>query len=185
MRQLEFHTKRLLLRMFRPEDAARTAALAGTRAVTEMTMRIPFPYTESMAAEWIARHEELRRKNRALLYAITLLGEDDLIGSIGLKLDLENRRGEMGYWLGRRYWGNGYASEAAESMLDYAFTVLDLHKVTAHRLARNEASGRILEKVGMRREGLLRDHVRKGERYEDVVQYAILKEERGGGGRLG
>jgi len=177
MRQLDLRTQRLLLRSFGPGDAERTAALAGTRAVTDMTMRIPFPSTASMAAEWIAGHPGLREKNKALLYAIALQGQDELIGSVGIELDMPNRRGEIGYWIGVPYQGRGYATEAAGALVEYAFNVLDLHKVTAHHLVRNPASGRVLEKIGMRREGLLREHVRKDGRYEDLVQYAVLRDE--------
>jgi len=101
-----------------------------------------------------------------------------------LQLERAHQRGELGYWIGQPYWGSGLATEAVTALLRFAFEDLELNRVQASYLPRNPASGRVLEKVGMQREGLHRERYRKGERFEDVVECAILASEwRAGQGR--
>ena len=83
----------------------------------------------------------------------------------------------MGFWIGMDWWGKGYATEAAQEVIRYGFEHLKLNRVYAHHMVRNPASGRVLEKVGMKREGLLRQRVRKWGVFEDVVLMAILNED--------
>jgi RimJ/RimL family protein N-acetyltransferase len=83
----------------------------------------------------------------------------------------------MGFWIGVPSWGRGYATEVARRVVGYAFEELKLNRVYAHHMVRNPASGRVLEKVGMRREGLLRQRVRKWGVFEDVVLLAILHDD--------
>ena len=83
----------------------------------------------------------------------------------------------MGFWIGVQSWGKGYATEAAGRVIRYAFEELRLNRVYAHHMLRNPASGRVLEKVGMKREGLLRQRVRKWGVFEDVVLLALLRQD--------
>jgi RimJ/RimL family protein N-acetyltransferase len=83
----------------------------------------------------------------------------------------------MGFWVGVEHWRQGYATEAAEALLRYGFDTLGLNRIYAHHMVRNPASGRVLEKAGMKREGLLRQRVRKWGVFEDVVLLAILRED--------
>jgi RimJ/RimL family protein N-acetyltransferase len=175
MNQNPLDTERLLLRPFERADAGRTAELAGDEVISDTTIRIPHPYTETMAAEWIETHASIRENGLALFYAIELKVSGELVGSVGLDLDFVNGRADMGYWIGKEFWGSGYATEAASRLLRHAFMELKLHKVSAHHFARNPASGRVLEKIGMKREGLLKEHVRNSGRWEDIVQYGILE----------
>jgi RimJ/RimL family protein N-acetyltransferase len=92
-------------------------------------------------------------------------------------VDRVNRTGDLGYGLARDAWGKGLATEAARAVVDYGFSALGLAKVWARTDPRNAASVRVLEKLGMRREGLLRSHViRWGER-ADRAYYGLLREE--------
>ena len=83
----------------------------------------------------------------------------------------------MGYWVGKQYWNQGFCTEAASALLAYGFEELDLNRICATHLVRNPASGRVMEKLGMRKEGVLRDHFSKWDKYEDVVYFGILKRE--------
>jgi ribosomal-protein-alanine N-acetyltransferase len=83
----------------------------------------------------------------------------------------------MGFWIGVDWWGQGYASEAARAAVRFAFKELNLNRVYAHYMTRNPASGRVLEKIGMKREGLLRQRVRKWGVFEDVVILAMLRDD--------
>jgi len=177
MKQPVLETDRLILRPFAAGDAARISGLAGDAAVADTTLRIPHPYTVEMASDWIDTHDTIREKGIALFYAVCLREGGELIGSTGIDIDFPQGRAEIGYWIGQEYWGKGYATEAAGRLMEYSFTELKLHKVTAHHFARNGASGRILEKLGMRREGTLKEHIRQSGKWEDIIQYGILEKE--------
>jgi RimJ/RimL family protein N-acetyltransferase len=177
MKQPVLETDRLILRSFVEDDAVRISELAGDRAVSDTTLRIPHPYSVEMAIEWIGTHQRLRDRDKALFYAIDLKDSGLFIGSTGLDLDLAHGRAEIGYWIGKEYWSRGYATEASMRLLEFAFTELKLHKVTAHHFERNTVSGHILEKMGMIKEGLLRSHIRNAGEWEDIVEYGILERE--------
>ena len=103
--------------------------------------------------------------------------DDTLFGTVSLQLTMSHRRGEMGYWIGEPFWGQGLATDAVRALLRFAFDDLNLNRIQASHLPRNPASGRVIEKVGMTREGLYRERYLKGERFEDVVEYAVLRKE--------
>jgi ribosomal-protein-alanine N-acetyltransferase len=92
----------------------------------------------------------------------------------GLGIHPRLRRGELGYWIGQPHWKQGYATEAVVQIVDFGFKRLGLHKIHAEHLERNPASGAVLLKAGFVREGLLRDHVTKWDRFEDVVVYGLI-----------
>ncbi len=170
-------TERLMLRPFAIADAVEVQRLAGDRDIASTTLRIPHPYPKGEAEAWIASHARDFQEKKNLQLAILLAEGAPLIGAIGLGITEEARRGEIGYWIGKAYWGKGYGTEAAQEMLRYGFEVLGLNRIVAHHLARNPASGRVLEKLGMQREGYLRQHAQKWGRFEDVVIYGVLREE--------
>lgn len=171
----ELHTARLILRAFRLEDAAAVQRLAGDRAIADTTISVPHPYRLDQAQAWIARLATDWEEGRSVGFAITL-SPAVVVGAIGLRdLDAEHAQAEVGFWIGREHWGLGYATEAGQAVLRFAFETLGLNRVHAHHMVRNPASGRVLEKLGLRREGLLRQRVRKWGVYEDVILCAILR----------
>lgn len=170
-------TPRLRLRPLDVGDAGDVQRLAGDFTVADTTLAIPHPYEDGMAERWIATLAEEFAAGRQAVFAVTDRATAALVGAIGLILRPEHSRAELGYWIGRPFWGRGYATEAAGAMLRYGFETLDLHRMYACHFARNPASGRVLEKVGMRREGIARAHARRWQRFEDLVQYGILREE--------
>lgn len=174
------HTDRLLLRPFTAEDAPRLQELAGAEEVASNTLRIPHPYEDGMAEAWIAGHGAAWEERDSLTLAVTTEA-DGLVGTIGLDLAPQHRRAELGYWIGVPYWGRGYATEAVVVVLDHGFTQLGLERIHACHYLRNPASGRVLEKAGMRHEGTLRSHVVRFGRREDLECRGILREEWGGG----
>jgi RimJ/RimL family protein N-acetyltransferase len=170
-------SQRLRLRAFDVADAADVRRLAGDRAIADTTLNVPHPYEPGMAEEWIESHEGLFTERKAVICAITLRHSGELIGAIGLTLHPESRRAELGYWVGRAFWRNGYATEAACALMRWAFETLDVDRIYATHLTRNPASGRVMEKLGMRREGVLRRHVRKWDQGEDIAIWGVLREE--------
>jgi len=170
-------TERLSLRPFQADDAAEVQALAGVREVAAMTYRLPHPYPDGMAEAWITSHAETYHNGREANFAITLLAGEKLIGSISLMISRENARAEVGFWLGKPFWGQGYATEALQAVLAYGFNALKLNRIFAQHFGVNPASGRVMEKAGMAYEGHLRQHVKKWGQFEDIKIYAILAQD--------
>jgi ribosomal-protein-alanine N-acetyltransferase len=170
-------TERLMLRPFRLADAPVVRKLAGVESVASTTIRIPYPYEKGLAEKWIRTHKRSFDRGRSVVYAIVRRKTEKLVGAVGLEIDKDNEAAELGYWIGRRYWNRGYATEAAGVMLMYGFTELGLNRIHAHHFTRNPASGKVLENIGMRREGVLRQHVKKWGRFEDIIIYGILRKD--------
>lgn len=174
-KQPTLETVRLVLRPFRTADADRVQRLAGDRAVADTTLNIPYPYEDGLAEKWISNHRDWFEQNEQAIFAVTLRTDGLLIGAVGLRIDREDDRAELGYWLGRPYWGHGYCTEAVQSLIAFGFGPLALNRIEAHHFVRNPASGRVMQKVGMTREGRLRQFAKKWDAYEDVDLYAILR----------
>lgn len=170
-------TPRLLLRGFQLEDAPRVALLAGDFDVARMVSSIPHPYEEELAVEWIQGHPNQLNSQTALHYAIHLREDDLLIGAIGLQFDRQNQSAELGYWIGKPYWHQGYATEAARAVLEFAFRELGLNRVEARHMTKNPASGRVMQKIGMTYEGTLRQSIYRFGNFEDAALYSILRQE--------
>lgn len=176
MTQPTFETERLTLRPFRAVDAPVVQRLAGRREIADTTISVPHPYSLQMAQEWISSQTDGIAEGKSVVFGIELKAEGELIGAIGLRdIDREHAQAEMGFWIGVEWWGKGYASEAARAALCFGFGPLELNRIYAHHMVRNPASGQVLERIGMRREGLLRQRVRKWGIFEDVVLVAILR----------
>jgi len=172
-------TERLVLRPFQISDAARVQELAGAYEIYRPTLNIPHPYEDGMAERWISTHAVHFYAGEGVSLAVTLKGDGLLIGAIGLGASLAHRRAEIGYWIGVPYWGNGYCTEAAIAVIRYGFEVMNLHKITSSHMEWNQASGRVMQKAGMHKEGTLVDHVIKEGEYRTMVLYGILNGEKG------
>ena len=175
--QPTLETPRLLLRPFVATDTKTVRQLAGDAAIADTTLNIPHPYEEGIADEWLLTHEPGFAAGTLAVFAIVRREDDQLIGAIGLTIDTAFHKAELGYWIGKPYWRSGYATEAARAIVDYGFGSLDLNRIHAAYLARNPASGKVMQKVGMRPEGTARQDAMKHGKYEDLVNFAILREE--------
>jgi RimJ/RimL family protein N-acetyltransferase len=170
-------TARFLLRPFTLADADDVTRIVSDRELAATTLNIPHPYEAGMAAAWIATHADGLHRQSPVVFAVTRRDGDELVGAIGLSLEPEHHRAELGYWVARAAWGQGVCTEAARAVLQYGFGVLGLERIFAHHFAGNPASGRVMQKLGMRHEGTLRGHIVKWGRREDVECYGILREE--------
>lgn len=131
-----------------------------------------------MAEAWIATHQQEFDEGKSAYFAITLQAAGSLIGSIGLRVNRLHEKAELGYWIGKPYWGNGYCTEAAMAVEDYCFEQLRLNRVYAFCTVRNHASARVLVKIGMSSEGLLRQALHRWGSFEDLTVFSILRSER-------
>ena len=171
-------TERLLLRPFGPADAPDAARLASEWDIAATTTNVPHPYSLGDAESWIAGHQAAWEGDAGVTFAVTLRESGALIGAISLRIERDHERAELGYWIGVPYWGRGYATEAARATLDFGFDELGLNRVYARHMASNPASGRVMEKIGMRFEGELRGHERKWDAFSDTRFYGLLRSDR-------
>ncbi|MFP3898301.1 MAG: GNAT family N-acetyltransferase [Dehalococcoidia bacterium] len=178
-------TERLILRPFQIDDAPRVKKLVGAFEIYRFTLAIPHPYEDGMAEKWISTHASRFYEGAGVDLAITLKADGILVGAIGLEATPGHQRAELGYWIGVPYWGNGYCTEAAIVAVRYGFEVLRFHKITSMHMESNPASGRVMQKAGMSREGALTDHVLKDGRYHTMIVYAIInsRQRQAAGGR--
>jgi RimJ/RimL family protein N-acetyltransferase len=170
-------TERLILRPFTIADAEDVARFVGEKVIAANTLSIPHPYELQMAEDWIATHAQSYLQSEGVNFAITVKEHGDLVGAIGLTLQREHDRAEMGYWIGKPHWNKGYASEAACKIVEFGFESRNLERIYAQHFAENPASGKVMRNAGMRYEGCLRHHVKKWERYQDLKVYGLLRSE--------
>lgn len=168
---------RLALRPFTVADASDLQRLAGDRAVADTTLNIPHPYEDGVAEGWIGTHQAIFEEGKGAHFAITLKSDGALVGAMSLMGMVAGHQAELGYWIGRPYWNQGYCTEAGRTVLAYAFSELGLIRVHSCHITRNPASGRVMQKTGMTHEGCRRQHVRKWNKTEDLELYGIVKEE--------
>ncbi len=168
-------TERLILRPLHAGDAGVVRELAGDCEVARTTLHIPHPYPDGAAQEWIAGLRPAAKEGRLHTFAMVRRSDDLFLGVISLATEKEHRRAELAYWLGRPYWGQGYTTEAARRMVRFGFEQLDLHRICAFAMAKNPASARVMQKIGMSHEGRLVQHIRKWDQYEDLDAYGIIR----------
>ena len=170
-------TERLHLRPYKPEDAEELALIVNDKEIASTTLRIPFPYSQKDAEEWIASTQKKFVEDSEINWAITNRFSNKLVGTITLVLNMEYCNAEFGYFIGKTYWGNGYCTEAAKAILKFAFEDLKLHRVHALHMKKNLAAAKVLLNIGMSYEGTRWGHIKKWGQYEDIVLYGMLKED--------
>ncbi len=169
----EIETTRLKLRRYSEADIPDLVRLAGAHEVAATTLRIAHPYTEQHAKEFLSMIED----DDKAWFAITLSDRGQFCGGVGLRIEREHSHAELGYWIGVPFWGNGYATEAAQAAVRYGFEDLQLRRIAASVSSGNAASEKILVKLGMRHEGCMREHHCKWGKFIDVELYGILRSE--------
>jgi ribosomal-protein-alanine N-acetyltransferase len=174
--QPNIETERLILRPYRREDAAELQRLIGERDVVARLTDVPFPYEDGMAEEWIGGRQESFEKGNSVDLAITHREEGYLIGGTSLmNINQPSQRAEIAYWLGKPYWRKGYGTEAARAIVKYGFETLGLHRINGRHFGSNPASGRVLQKIGMKHEGCQRQAYKKWGKFEDFELYGIIR----------
>lgn len=170
-------TERLVLRTYTLADAKRVQQMCNDWDVASTTLALPHPYPDGAAELWISTHAESFRQGKEVTLAIALKPGGMVIGSMALSVNKNHNRGELGYMIAKEHWNHGCCPEAARAMVRYGFTTLGLNRIQAMHFPRNPASGRVMQKLGMNREGLLRQYVSNRDGFEDIVMYSILRSE--------
>lgn len=171
------HTARLTLRPFTLADSDAVERLAGHEAVARTAANIPHPYPEGAAKTWIATHQPGFERGKLIAFAVESRSTGELMGCVSMGLHLPDLRGELGYWMGFDFWNQGYTTEATRECMRFAFKHFHLAKIGGGFYSTNPSSGRVMEKLGMRREGYRRRHMMKNGVLMDLVEYGILREE--------
>lgn len=160
-------TKLFVLRLFKKGDEESLVENINNKSIYERTLRIPYPYTMQDAWDWIAKNEV--EDPTGVSFAIDINGQ--VVGGIGIAR-IENNEGELGYWLGEHYWGQGIMSEAVKRITEYGFQNLGLEKLYADVFSFNNASMKVLEKNGYSLEGIHRGDVTKDGKLIDGHRFA-------------
>ncbi|MFI5351599.1 MAG: GNAT family N-acetyltransferase [Candidatus Binatales bacterium] len=169
-------TARIHVRPLRPDDAESLFAATSDPEV----MRCwdwPAHETPATTAAMVAAQLEEVAAQTALYWAICAGPESPAIGTCDLsEIDLHHRRAEIGFMLARSHWGRGYAFEAAQAVVEYAFGTAGLHRLAARTHAGNDRSAKLLERLGFRLEGTLRGHVLRDGARRDCWLFGLLAE---------
>ncbi len=168
-------TKRLLLNQLQESDISEIVHLLNEPEYAKHTLTMPYPYLAKNAKFWLGLAQKGFEQKDKYIFAIRLKDEPKIIGGIDLGINLLHNKAELGYWIGKPYWGQGYMTEAGKAVVEFGFD-LGLKKIFASHFSTNPASGRVMLKLGMQKEGVLKCHTKKGDTYQDHVLYAIINE---------
>jgi len=171
-------TERLILRPIAQSDVPVLHPLINDVDVACTMLSTPHPYPRDEFSSFVNKALEAMERRERYEMAITQKETGLAFGAIRFfNISWEHLRSEMGYWLGKQYWGSGYATEATKRMIRFGFEELGLERIHAHCLTTNQASARVLEKAGLTLEARIRHAVKKGDEFLDVFLYGIIREE--------
>ena len=172
-------TDRLILRRFRSEDAE--DMYANWASDPEVTRFLTWPahssvdVTKALLEDWVPRYEDGGYFNWAMEYKNT----GKVIGNISVvKVIDEIGSLEFGWVIGKKYWGNGYTAEAGLKLIDFFFDQVGANRICAGHDVNNPNSGRVMQKIGMKFEGILRQSARNNQGIVDMAYYSIIKSDR-------
>ena len=177
----EYVTERLILRPFTEDDAE--AVFNNWASDDEVTKYLTWPTHSSVdvSREYVSYCIQQYTKPSRYQWGIELKNTHKLIGNISVVSSIEELECmELGWVIGRAYWGNGYMPEAAAKVIDVLFDEVGANCVYAGHDVNNPKSGRVMQKIGMRFEGVLRQFGKNNQGIVDVARYSIVKSERSG-----
>ena len=169
-------TARLLLRKLTFDDAADVFAYASDLDVARMTTWQPHTSLDDSRAFLTAAQRGYRDGDGGP-WGIVLKEYGRVIGTVGLSVVSWHARAELSYAIGKQWWGRGYTTEAAQAALRFGFESLQLNRIEARCVPTNVASERVMQKLGMHFEGLLREHMYAKGRFDDFKLYSLLRRE--------
>ncbi|EON73041.1 GNAT family N-acetyltransferase [Lysinibacillus sphaericus] len=167
-------TERLLLREIKKEDAQGIFNCFSNNDVTQFYGQDTLESVEQ-AEQFVEFFSKIYMEKRGIRWGIEIKGSTGIIGTIGFNSWLpKHKRAEIGYEIHPDYWRNGYTTEAIISVLSYGFKELDLTRVGAVVFIENEASNKLLTKIGFQQEGILRDYMYQNGKAHDTYIYSLL-----------
>ncbi|KEO72662.1 GNAT family N-acetyltransferase [Anditalea andensis] len=173
----KIETERLILDELTAADIPYIVSYASNISISAHTLNIPHPYAEKDAIYWINLSIQGLKNKTNFIFAIRLKTSGEFIGGIGLTVDQKFSRAEVGYWIAQSFWNNGYTTEAAKSIIQFGFDKLSLNKITSSHFEKNPASGRVMVKCKMTKEGELKEHIHKNGLFHTLFLYGLTKSE--------
>jgi RimJ/RimL family protein N-acetyltransferase len=176
------------LRQLCRKDAKRITKLLTQEVSYYLKAIIPNPYKIEDALNFINKSHSNFKSKKGFIFGIDFRRTTDelssssspFVGIISIEnIDYINRNAEVGYWIGKEYWNRAIATESLALVIDYAFNILDLHKLYASVFVQNAASIRVLEKCSLRREGELCEQKYKHGKFHNILLYGMTKNESG------
>ncbi len=165
-------TKQFILRPIKGSDASDLQRNINDRTIYRNTLHIPYPYTLKDAREWIRKSQQRQKQKRPDAVSFAIVINNRLVGGTGLHNIVWGHKAELGYWLGRKYWGQGLMTKIVREVLKYGFQELKLKRIYAFTFPHNKASARVLIKNGFKQEGYLKKNVKKAGRIIDEYIFA-------------
>ncbi|MBT5346907.1 GNAT family N-acetyltransferase [bacterium] len=170
-------TLKLVLNQFDSSDAEKIATYLNDVDMSKFVSNIPFPYSLENASTFIDSCREQFLIKKSITFAIREKSSQILVGSIAIQIKARHKRGVLGFWIAKDYWRRGFATESLEKVLEFAFDDLKLNKLEAVHHTENLASGKLMRKVGMVKEGELKQHYFKNDKFWDVVTMGICRDD--------
>ena len=180
---MNIQTERLILRPLNLFDAPDVRRLAADKDIASTTKDIEHPYEDGMAEKWIGSCLKQAKSNELAHFAIILAENKEFMGTVTLHMDFGlgststySEEAELSYWVGKPYWNNGYATEAAKAVMSHGFAAMSLNRIYAAHFSRNPASGHVLKNVGMLYEGSQLGPTVKWGTVEQLELYSVSRE---------
>ncbi|KRP60613.1 GNAT family N-acetyltransferase [Pseudomonas orientalis] len=170
-------TPRLLLRALEMHQAQVLFTLVNGPEISDNTANIPLPYTLETAQDFIAGIADKYRTGELLNLGMHVHDTDEFVGMVSLRMNARHRYGHLGGWVAAHCRNRGYAAEAASAVMDFGFDELGLQRVGSQCFGRNKESARVMEKIGLRYEGCMRQAFLKNGVYEDLLGFAIVRDD--------
>jgi RimJ/RimL family protein N-acetyltransferase len=175
---ITLETERLILRPLSEQDSEEVYENVKEYDIARWTINIPHPYPKEEAIRYIRQSMELIKKGKSYELAIRFNSSKELAGVMALlNVEKEHRNAELGYWIAKKYWNKGIATEAASKILEFGFQELNLERICARCFHENEASRRVMEKIGMEHEGKFRHEIFKENEFIDMIYYGMIKDD--------
>lgn len=168
-------TKRFVLRPINLKDAKDLARNMNNWNVIQYLSSLPFPYELKHAKQFTGKIEKEMKKEKPVDYVMVIEVDGEVIGAVGAHKIVPAHKAEIGYWLAENHWGKGIMPEAVVKFMAHIFAEFKLRRIYAYAYAHNKGSMRVMEKVGMKFEGVQRKHALKNGKYVDCHVYAKVK----------
>ncbi|MFX0163473.1 MAG: GNAT family N-acetyltransferase [Candidatus Hodarchaeota archaeon] len=176
--KLELDGERVKIRKLKISDARDIYENVKDKDIGRWMFRFLHPYPKDEARKFIRRTHYKLKKKKGYDFGIVLKNTNKVIGVVDLfDIDWENKKAEIGYWLGKKYWGRGLMTEAVKLILKFGFEDLKLHRIYARLFEENIGSKNVLEKCGFKLEGIIREATFRNNKWHNGLIYGILKPE--------
>lgn len=174
---MKINGDRIYLKIFEKKDIDQLTKLAHDKTISKFT-RVPYPYKKNHAIEYLKIVKKGLKDKTEYFFGIFDKKTNKLMGNIGLKdINKCDKRGDIGYWIGKPYRKKGIVIEALNTLINYCFNKLKLNKITIHCMINNKPGLKTIKKIGAKKEGLLKQHGCCGGKFRDLYLFRILKKE--------